>query len=130
MGYFEASDLDKRSFIRTYWSVLVREHYVLFTFVSRNDYNLFYIKIERFFILICTELTMNGMFLVHETMYKKQTGDTSFAQKIPQIIFSLLVSHAIEIILCYLGMTDVHYYEIKSLPKEEKNEQRIFDILK
>ena len=73
---------------------------------------------------------MNGMFLVHETMYKKQTGDTSFAQKIPQIIFSLLVSHAIEIILCYLGMTDVHYYEIKSLPKEEKNEQRIFDILK
>ena len=55
MGYFEASDLDKRSFIRTYWSVLVREHYVLFTFVSRNDYNLFYIKIERFFILICTD---------------------------------------------------------------------------
>ena len=90
MGYFEASDLDKRSFIRTYWSVLVREHYVLFTFVSRNDYNLFYIKIERFFILICTEVTMNGMFFVHETMYKKQTGDTSFAQKIPQIIFSLL----------------------------------------
>ena len=130
MGYFEASDLDKRSFIRTYWSVLLREHYVLFTFVSRNDYNLFYIKIERFFILICTEITMNGMFFVHETMYKKQTGDTSFAQKIPQIIFSLLVSHAIEIILCYLGMTDVHYYEIKALPKEEKNEQRIFDILK
>ena len=90
MGYFEASDLDKRSFIRTYWSLLLREHYVLFTFVSRNDYNLFYIKIERFFILICTEVTMNGMFLVHETMYKKQTGDTSFAQKIPQIIFSLL----------------------------------------
>ena len=72
---------------------------------------------------------MNGMFFVHETMYKKQTGDTSFAQKIPQIIFSLLVSHAIEIILCYFGMTDVHYYEIKALPKKEKNDQRIFDIL-
>ena len=130
MGYFDASDLDKRSFLRTYWSIILREHYVMFTFVSRNDYNLFYIKIERFFILICTEMTMNGMFFVHETMYKKQTGDTSFAQKIPQIIFSLLVSHAIEIILCYLGMTDVHYYEIKALPKKEKNDQRIFDILK
>ena len=73
---------------------------------------------------------MNGMFFVHETMYKKKTGDTSFAQKLPQIIFSLLVSHAIEIILCYLGMTDVHYYEIKALPKKEKNDQRVFDILK
>ena len=130
MGYFDASEFDKRNFLRTYWSVLLREHYVLFTFISRNDFNLFYIKIERFFILICTELTMNGMFFVHETMYKKMVGDTSFGQKIPQIIFSLLVSHAIEIILCYLGMTDVHYYEIKALPTKEKNDQRIFDILK
>ena len=130
MSYFDASEIDKRSCLKTYWSVILREHYVIFTFISRNDYNLFYIKIERFFILICTEITMNGMFFVHETMYKKQTGDTSFAQKIPQIIFSLLVSHAMEIILCFLGMTDVHYYEIKALPKKEKNDQRIFDILK
>ena len=130
MGYFDASELDKRGCLRTYWSVILREHYVIFTFFSRNDINLFYIKIERFFIIICTEMTMNGMFFVHETMYKKKTGDTSFAQKIPQIIFSLLVSHAIEIILCYLGMTDVHYYQIKALPIEEKNEQRVFDIIK
>ena len=129
MDYNDASELDKRTCLRTYWSVLKREHYVLFTFISRNDYNLFYVKIERFFILICTEMTMNGMFFVHETMYKKKTGDTSFAQRIPQIIFSLLVSHAMEIILCYLSMTDVHYYEIKALPKIKKNDERVFDIL-
>ena len=129
MDYDDASNLDKRSCLRTYWSVLKREHYVLFTFISRNDYNLFYIKIERFFILICTELTMNGLFFVHETMYKKKTGGLSFAQKIPQFIFSLLVSHAVEIILCYLGMTDKHYYEIKALPKKENNARRILDIL-
>ena len=93
-------------------------------------FNLFYVKIERFFILICTEMTMNGMFFVHETMYKKKTGDTSFAQRIPQIIFSILITHAMEIILCYLGMTDVHYYQIKALPKKEENDQRVFDILK
>ena len=129
MKYDDAYDLDNRSCLKTYWSVIKREHYVIFTFISRNDYNLFYIKIERFFILICTEITMNGMFFVHETMYKKQTGDTSFAQKIPQFVFSLLVTHGIEIILCFLGMTDVHYYEIKALPKEEKNDERIFRIL-
>ena len=27
-------------------------------------------------------------------------------------------------------MTDVHYYEIKALPKEEKNDERIFKILR
>ena len=129
MDYYEACNSDKRSCLRTYWSVLIREHYVLFTFCSRNDYNLFYVKIERFFILVCTEMTMNGMFFVHETMYKKQTGDTSFTQKIPQFIFSLIISHVIEIILCFLGMTDVHYYEIKSLPKKEQNDERIFKIL-
>jgi hypothetical protein len=130
MSYEDASELDKRSCLRTYWSVILREHYVIFTFISRNDFNLFYVKIERFFILICTEMTMNGMFFVHETMYKKKTGDTSFAQRIPQIIFSILITHAMEIILCYLGMTDVHYYQIKALPKKEENDQRVFDILK
>lgn len=130
MEYYDACDLDTRSCFRTYWSVIMREHYVIFTFISRNDYNLFYVKIERFFILICTEMTMNGMFFVHETMYKKQTGETSFAQKIPQIIFSLLVSHVMEVILCSLSMTDIHYYEIKALPKVEKNDDRIFDIMK
>ena len=129
MEYYDASKYDKRSCLKTYWSVLKREHYLIFTFISRNDYNLFYIKIERFFILICTEVTMNGMFFVHETMYKKQTGDTSFAQKIPQIIFSLLVTHAVEILLCYLSMTDKSYYKIKAIPQKEKNEQKVFDIL-
>ena len=130
MDYAFASELDKRTCLRTYWSVIKREHYVIFTFISKNDHNLFYIKIERFFILICTEMTMNGMFFVHETMYKKKTGDTSFAQRLPQIIFSILVTHAMEIILCYLSMTDKHYYEIKSLPKIHKNDERVFDILK
>ena len=130
MDYSEACDSDKRSCCRTYWSVIKREHFVLFTFISKKDFNLFYVKIERFFILICSEMAMNGMFFVHETMYKKKTGDTSYAQRIPQIIFSLLVSHVIEVILCYLGMTDQDYYEIKDLTKIEKKDKKVFDILK
>ena len=107
----------------------MRENYFIITFFSRNDFNLFYVKIERFLMLICTEMTMNGLFFVHETIYKKQTGNTSFAQKIPQIIFSLLVSHAVEIFLCFLSMTDKHYYQIKALPPFEKNDEKIIDIL-
>ena len=127
MDYYEASEFDRRSCLRTYWSIILREHYVIFTFLSRNDYNLFYIKIERFFILIFTEMTMNGMFFVHETMYKKKTGGTSIGQKIPQFLFSLIVSNLIEVLLCYLSMTDVHYYEIKALIRVERDAKDKYD---
>ena len=129
MNYQDACNIDKRSCLKTYWSVIMREHCVIFTFFSRNDYNLFYVKIERLLILICTQMTLNGMFFVHETMYKKQTGNTSFAQKIPQIVFSILVTHVTEIILCGLSMTDVHYYQVKALPKLENNNDKIMDII-
>ena len=129
MDYGDACKNDKRTCVKTYWSMIKREHYVIFTFISRHDHNFFYVKIERFFILICTEITMNGMFFVHETIYKKQTGGLSFAQKIPQIIFSLVVSHVIEVLLCFLSMTDITYYEIKALPQKEKNHDKIFDLL-
>ena len=130
LDYDEACKLDKRGFCKTYWSVLLREHYVLFTFFFWNDYNLFYVKIERFFILICTEMTMNGLFFVHESMHKKyvENEDSSFADKIPQLAFSLIVSHVMEVILCFLGMTDTHIYEIKALEKKDKNDKRIFEI--
>ena len=132
LEYLDAVDFDKRGFCKTYWSVLLREHYVLFTFVAWNDYNLFYVKIERFFILICTEMTMNGLFFVHESMHRKYVNgeELTFVQKIPQLLFTLIASHIIEVILCYLSMTDRHVYEIKALQKKEKNDERIFDILK
>ena len=56
---------------------------------------------------------------------KKKTGGITFAQKLPQIIFSLIVTHIIEVMLCWLGMTDVHYYEIKALPKLEDLDENV-----
>ena len=131
LDYDEACELDNRSCCKTYFSVLLREHYVLFTFCSWNDYNLFYVKIERFFILICTEMTMNGLFFLHHTMRRKyvEGEELTFVDKIPQYIFSLIASHVVEVILCFLSMSDIHIYEIKALPKLEKNDERIFDIL-
>ena len=132
LDYYEACEFDKRSFCRTYRSVLMREHLVLMTFFARNDHNLFYIKIEKFLILFCVDMTMNGLFFVHETMHKKYTEneDFTFVQKIPQLLFTLIVSHILEVILCFLSMTDTSFYEIKSLSKyERKNGEKIIEIL-
>ena len=122
MEYIDASNNDKRSCLRTYWSVLKRENYIFITFISCNDYNLFYVKIERFFVILCTEMTMNGLFFVHETMHRKYTEneDFTFVQKLPQFIFTILVTDLIEVLLCYLSMTDKAVYDIKYLVRDEK----------
>ena len=131
LDYEEACDLDKRSCCATYCSVLMREHLFLFTFFSWNDYNIFYIKIERFFIQLCTDMTMNGLFFIHETMHRKYTEneDFTFVQKLPQLLFTLIVGHIIEVILCYFSMTDTAYYEIKALPKTKESQEQILNII-
>ena len=131
LDYDEACNNDNRGFCKMYWSVLMREHIFLFTFFTCNDYNLLFIKLERFITLICIEMTVNGLFFVHESMHRKYVNgeEFTFVQKIPQILFTLIVSHLIEVILCFMGMTDVHVYQIKSLPKGGNNGEKIIDII-
>ena len=76
-------------------------------------------------------MTMNGLFFVHESMHKKYTNgeDFTFIQKIPQLLFTLIVSHIIEVILCCLSMTDTHIYKIKALPKEKESGEKVIDII-
>ena len=117
LEFDEAIKLDKRSFITTYWSVLKREHLIIFTFFIKNDHNIIYIKYCRFIFLVCTDMALNVFFFADETMHKQflDYGKYNFIQQIPQIIYSTLVSQLIEIFLCYLSMTDKHYYQIKNL---------------
>jgi hypothetical protein len=132
LDFYDACELDKRTCCKTYLSILMREHFALITFVAWNDYNLFYIKIERFFILFCVDMTMSGLFFVHESMHKKYTQgeNLTFVQKLPQILFTLIAAHIIEVLLCYLSLTDTHVYQIKALPiKDKKNGKKIMDIL-
>ena len=75
---------------------------------------------------------MSGLFFVHETMHRKYTeGENfTFVQKIPQLLFTLIVAHILEVILCFLSMTDTQIYVIKNLSiKEKKEGEKILDIL-
>ena len=131
LEFVEACEYDKRSFCTTYCSVLMREHLVLLTFFSCKDYNLFYVKFEKFLVLFCTDMTMNGLFFIHESMHKKYTNgeDFTFVQKLPQLLFTLIVAHILEVILCFLSFTDTHVYEIKNLPNDKNKGEKILNIL-
>ena len=130
LEFNEAIKLDKRSFISIYWPIIKREHLILFTFILKNDYNIVYVKFSRFIFLFCTDMALNVFFFADETMHKMflDYGRYNFIQQIPQIIYSTLVSQLLEVFLCYLCLTDKHFYQIKNLG--DNNKYRILSIIK
>lgn len=75
-------------------------------------------------------MAMNVFFFNDETINKLYLsyGKFDFFQQVPQIVFSTIVSNVIEVIICFLSLTDKHYYQIKALTKNDK--KKIFDIIK
>ena len=102
--------------------MLKREHLFIFTFITRDDHNIVHVKYTRFIFLLCTDMAMNVFFFSDETMHKMflDYGKYNFIQQIPQIIYSTIISQIIEIFICYLSLTDKHYYEIKNTEKITK----------
>ncbi len=132
LDYEEAVKLDKRNFFGIYWSLLRREHLIIFTFFIRNDYNLIIIKLARFIFLVCTDMALNVFFFSDDSMHKLflSYGKYDFVQQIPQITYSTIITQLIELFLCFLSLTDKHIYQIKGLKSKSKNLKTINSIFK
>ena len=130
LEYKEALTYDQRSFWRMYYSLLKREHRIIFTFFVYNDYNLVPVKWSRFIFLLATDMCMNVFFFSDSTMHKifLNYGKYNFIQQIPQIIYSTIICAIIEVLLCFLSMTDKHMYEIKHLEPNKRNKEIIDKI--
>ena len=115
LEYNLAKKFDKRNFCQIYWSLLKREHLVIFTFITKDDHNITFVKYSRFFFLVCSDMAMNVFFFADETMHKMflDYGKYNFIQQIPQIIYSTIVSQVIEILICYLSLTETYFYKMK-----------------
>ena len=119
LKYELAIELDKRTYIQYYWSLLKQKQLILFTFYLQNDYNLTTIKISLFLISFSLYFTINGFFFSDETMHKVYTnkGKYDIILKIPKILYSTIVSAVINTILKILSLSEKNILEIK----EEKN---------
>ena len=75
-------------------------------------------------------MALNVFFFTDETMHKMYLdyGKYNFLQQIYQILLSTIGTQIIEVFLCFLSMTDKHYFEIKNL--EIKNKYNVFKIIK
>ena len=119
LSYKKALIFDKRTIFQIYWSKLKKKHLLIFTFLSQNDHNLIYIKIDRFLFLISTTMAMNIIFFFDSSMHKiyLDYGKYNFIGQIPQILYSSLLSLLIEFLINFLGYTDINIYQIMKMKK-------------
>ena len=135
LEFGEAILHDKRPFFQIYFSILKREHKIIFTFFICNDYNLLSVKISRFIFLIATDMAFNVFFFTDESMHKifLSYGKYDIFQQIPQVIYSRIVTNIIEAFFDFLSLTDVSMYQIKILKnnvKKIKSEIKMIKRLK
>ena len=128
LNYQDALKLDKRSFIQIYCSMISKKHLIMFVFCSPNDYNLFYLKISKLIFLLATNFAINVLFFFDESMHKIyiSAGRFNLLQQLPQIIYSSLVSGAIEYAVSYLILTEKEIHDIKKCKKTKKEGYLIY----
>ena len=132
LEYLKAIELDNRNFFRVYWSLLKREHTIIFTFAAWNDFNIFSIKLSKFFFLICTDMALNVFFFSDDSMHNlyESQGTYNFMDSLIQMIYTTVISQLLQIFLNYLTMTDIHYYQIKAMKNDNDIKNKISAMFK
>ena len=132
LDFKKAIELDKRGLLQIYFSILKREHIILFTFFSWKDYNLFYIKFPKLFFIISTIMAMNVFFFFDNSIHQLYLaqGKYNFGLLLPQIIYSIMITYFTEVIINFLTMTDKYIYNVKDLENNEANKCIAMNSLK
>ena len=126
LDYEMAIVADKRTFCQYYVSLLKREHLIIFTFITVDDYNLRQIKILLFIVSFSLYFTINAFFFYDETMDKiyEDKGMFNFIFQLPQILYSSIISSVINIILKKLSITEEQILDMKKEKDIEKLKQK------
>ena len=115
LTYDQALIYDKRSPKEYYFSLLMKKHLILFTFLSKNDYNLKTIKYGLFIISVSLYITINSFFFIDENMHKIYIdhGIFNYIYQIPQIIYSFFISIFCNLIINYLVLSEKSLLKVK-----------------
>ena len=122
LSYQEALNMDKRTYIQYYISLLKQKHLLIFTFYTYDDYNSKIIKISLFFFSIALYFAVNALFFNDSTMHKiyEDQGKFNFIYQIPQILYSSIISSIINFIVKFLSLSEKQVIELKNEKKDIK----------
>jgi hypothetical protein len=103
LPYEKAKKLDKRTYFQYYFSLIKMKHLIVFTFVTKNDYNSKIIKIILFLFFFSLHYTINALFFNDAKMHKiyVDKGRFNFIYQIPHILYSTIITSLINVFLFY-----------------------------
>jgi len=117
LSYEDAIKYDKRTFFQYYYSILKYKHTIFFTFFSKNDYNIFIIKLTLFLFSFSLYFWTNSLFFTDDTMHKiyENQGNIVLFFNILNIIYSSLLSTIITLIIKFIALSSKDILKIKKI---------------
>ena len=132
LEFKEAINIDKRTYIQYYTSLLRAKHLIIFSFYTNNDYNPRIIKIILFLFSFVLLYTVNCLFFQDSTMHKiyEDYGKYNFIFQLPQILYSTIISFIITSIIKQLSLIEKKIIEIKNSKDININSVKLNKIIK
>ena len=126
LSYSKALKLDERKCFQFYFSLLKTKHIFFFSFLLNNDYNSKVIKIFLFFFNFTIYYFVNALFFDDKTMHKiyEDGGSFNFVYQIPQILYSSIVSTAINSLIKILAISENKILEFKKRKHNSNIDQK------
>ena len=124
LEYKDAIKYDKRTYGQFYCSLLKQKQLLLFTFISKVDYNLFIIKLSLFIFSLSLNFSVTGLFFNDITLHEiyKSKGNLNYdcIYNLLHIIYSTIISSTITIFLKYLALSNSSILIIKKIKNRNK----------
>ena len=132
LNYKDALELDKRTYMQYYWSLIKAKQLLIFTFYFNKDYNSYIIKIELFLFAIALYLTISALFFNDTSIHQiyEDEGIFNFVYNIPQIAYSTIISAVINLIVKTLSLTESKVLELKKEKDEEMLNKKGLTLVK
>ena len=113
--------IDNRRYYNYYFSLIKRKNLILFTFYVKDDFNIIYIKIALFIFSFSFYFFINTLFFKDETIHKifEQKGKFDFIYHLPQMIYSTIISVAINKIMRILALTEDDLIKIRKINDQQ-----------
>ena len=129
LEYDKSLEIDHRTYIQYYLSLLRTNHLLIFSFYSSKDYNSLIMKIDLFFVNFSLYYVVNGLFFTDSTMHKiyEEKGTFDFIYEIPKTIYSTIITVIINKILKLLSLTENNVLKLK---KEKVDENFLYKVQK
>ena len=132
LKYKDAILIDKRTFCQYYCSLLFKKHIILFSFCSRNDYNLIHVKINLFFLSFCLFFSINALFFTDKTMHKiyETKGIYNLIIQFPKIIYSSLITSVFNMIIKLFALSDKNIIDLKNIESGKKKNENLLKVVR